>query len=794
MFLNYLKIAWRNLWRNKLYSSINIGGLALGLAVCMLIMLYVAHEHSYDHFHKNTSRIFSVYTSGTYGGQTVNTSHMGYEYGPAAAKNDTRIQAFVRTQKPFGAPLLVNNAAKTVKYPESQLLYADANFFDFFSFPLVSGSAATVLQQPFTIVVSEKMAQKYFGHQNPVGKVLYLTADSTYLFQVSGVMKNMPSNSSIQADFAAAISSMKGMKENQHVVTGVNFKTYFLLQHAADITPVQQTLQLTAEKSDPEMHSQYHLLPLADEHFEMDTDQAAGIRYLHIFPFVAGLVLLLALVNFMSLSTARATLRAKEIGVRKVTGASRRVIAAQFYMESALYTLLAFVLAYLIYLFLHRYFLDILQIAIDESFVNGVQALGIMTILLLVTTAIAGSYPAIVLSAFKPITTLQGSLSHNSGGAWVRKLFTTLQFVIAVTLIISGIVIGKQLYYMRHTDTGVNRENIVMISIHKSMGTHYPAFKKDVANLNGVKQVATMRYPMYTSYDMYGGNSNDNSEPVVFKMLNVDNDFISLLGIRWKVSPATPAAIAQRGHIVVNESLARKLQLPSQPVGRQITAPPGEVITVAGVVRDFNFQSFSSRIDGLGLFVAPDTLSYWTAFGSTMLVKTTPHTNLPALLAGIKNTYERFDKENPFAYQFMDDAFNAMFKAEDRLAGIFNLFIGLTVLIAGMGLFGLATFAAQQRTKEISIRKVLGANVLSITTQLSKDYVKLVLLAVLIASPIAWWAMHNWLQHFAYSIRLNGWIFVTAGLLAVIIALCTVSFQALKAAMASPVKGLKNSY
>jgi len=791
MFLNYLKIAWRNLWRNKLYSSINIGGLALGLAVCMLIMLYVAHEHSYDHFHKNTSRIFSVYTSGTYGGQSVNSLHMDYEYGPAAIKNDPRIQTFLRTQKPFGAPLLVNNAAKNIKFPEPQLLYADTNFFDFFSFPLVNGSAATVLQQPFTIVVSEKMAQKYFGHQNPVGKVLYLTADSTYLFQVSGVMKDLPSNSSIQADFVASISSMKGMKENLGIVAGMNFKTYFLLHHAADMTPVQKNMQLAAEKSDPEMHSQYHLLPLADEHFKMNTDQASGNKYLHIFPFVAGLVLLLALVNFMSLSTARATLRAKEIGVRKVTGASRRVIAAQFYIESALYTLLAFVLAYLIYALFHRSFLDILQISIDEAFVNGTQTLGIMVALLLITTAVAGSYPAIVLSAFKPIATLQGVMSNKSGGIRVRKLFTTLQFVIAVTLIISGIVIGKQLYYMRHTDTGVNRENIVMITIHKTMGTHYPAFKKDATQLNGVKQTATMRYPMYTSYDMYGGKSNNSNEPVIFKMLNVDNDFISLMGIRWKVSPAIPATIAQRGNVVVNESLARKLQLPTQPVGLQITAPPGEVVTVAGVVKDFNFQSFSSKIDGLGLFVAPDTLSYWTAFGSTMFVKTSPNTNLPTLLASLKNTYERFDKENPFEYQFMDDAFNALFKAEDRLADIFNLFIGLTILIAGMGLFGLATFAAQQRTKEISIRKVLGASVLSITTQLSKDFIKLVLLAVIIASPIAWWAMHNWLQYFAYSIHLSGWIFVAAGLLAVIIALCTVSFQALKAAMANPMRGLK---
>jgi putative ABC transport system permease protein len=787
MFINYIKIAWRNLWRNKLYSSINIGGLALGLAVCMLIMLYVAHEHSYDKFHKNTDRIFSTYTRGAYNGDTINMLYSDYSFAPATAQNDDHITAFLRTFKPFSGPVIVSNTAKTARFSETNLLFADANFFNFFSFKLRSGSAATVLQRPYTVALSQKMAQKYFGTDNPIGKTLTLTTDSSYLFEVSGVMENMPSNSSIQADFVAALSSMSSMNENKTFLTGPNFKTYFLLQHPNDVARVQQNMQLAANKNKADLETRYLLAPLTSLHFEMSSD--GGDKYLRIFPFVAGLVLLLALVNYMSLSTARATLRAKEIGIRKVTGATRRVIAGQFYIESALYTLLAFALAYMLYLLLYHWFLNVLQISIDRAFVNGTQALSIMIILLLITTAVAGSYPAMVLSAFKPIATLSGNMSSKSGGARVRKIFTTLQFVIAVTLIISGIVISKQLYYMRHKDTGVNRENILMVSIQKTMGTHYATFKKEVQTLSGVKQAATMRYPMYSSYDMFGGK-DENNEPVIFKMLTVDEQFLPLLDIQWKVPPVAATDISQRGHIIVNEALARKLQLPAQPIGKKITADSKDPTIVAGVLKDFHYQSLNNKIDALGLFVGPDSLSFWTAYGCTMYVKVNAKTNLPTLVAGIKNSYERFDKENPFEYQFMDDAFNALFKAEDRLANIFNLFIGLTIFIAGIGLFGLATFAAQQRTKEISIRKVLGASVVNITTLLSKDFIKLVLLSILLAAPIAWWAMHSWLQGFAYAIDLSWWIFALAGLLTIFIAIVTVSFQALKAAVANPVKGL----
>ena len=791
MFRNYIKIAWRNILWNKLYSTINIGGLALGLTICMLIMLYVAHERSFDRFHANADRIFSISQKSEFGGDTINLQSMAYNMAPEAAKNDERIAAYLRLLTPFNTTIVISNAEKGVKFSEKEVLYADANFFSFFSFQLLNGNAKAVLNQPFSVVISEKMRQKYFGSENPIGKTLKIKADSSYVFQVSGVMKDMPSNTDINAEFIIPVSGMRAMQENAGIKDGGNFKTYFLLKDANHVADAQRIIQLSADKNAAGPQGKYLLTSLPDQHLSLNFNDSSAGKYLKIFPIVAALVLLLALVNYMSLSTARATLRAKEIGVRKVTGASRKIIAAQFYVESALYTILAFALAYVLYTLFHDSFLTVLQIQIDDSFVNGTQVLAFMTILLLLTIAVAGSYPSIVLSAFKPVATLGGKMDAKSGGGKVRKIFTTLQFTISVVLIICGIIIYNQLYFIRHTDTGVNRENVLTIPIQKTMGTNYQAFREEIQNLAGVKQVAMARYSMYQGYDMFASTGEGKTEPVVLKMLTVDQNFIPLMGIKWEIPPVLASSVTQPKTIVLNESLRDELKLPANPLGQKIGTGGDDKVEVVGVVKDFNFQSLSSKIDGLGIFAAPDTSAYWTAFGSTLYVKINPNTNLPTIISKLKNSYGRFDKENAFEYQFVDDAFNAMFKAEERLAGLFGLFMGLTLLIAMMGLYGLSTFTAQQRTKEIGIRKVLGATVTQITTLLSKDFLLLVLIAIMIASPIAWYAMNQWLQDFAYRITIEWWVFALAGIMALLIAFLTISYQAIKAALANPVKSLR---
>jgi len=799
MIKNYIKIAWRYLLRHRLFSLINISGLAIGLAVCMLIMLYVAHEHSYDRFQKNADRIFIPTPQLTMNGSTMNLDFVSYAAGPIISQGQPTVEGYIRTLGYFKPVIASSATTPDKKFSEKKLVFADPNFFKFFSFKLLSGDASNVLTKPFSVVISQEMAKKYFGDENPVGKLITLKTDSAYTYQVTGVAENCPSNSSIEYNFVASGSSFLTMKEardyvgSQEISFG-SFNLYLLLRHPSDTANLRRNLNAMATvnkgKDSPDM--KFLLKALSDTHLNFNSGDQSNIKYLKIFPVVAVLVLLLALVNYMSLSTAQATLRAKEIGVRKVSGASRKSIATQFYVESGLYALLSFVLGYLICYLFKPVFLNVLQLKIDDTFLYNPLVLSLLGILLLVTILVAGSYPSFVLSAFNPVITLKGKMSKQSGGVTVRKVFTTLQFSISVGLIICGIIIDRQLYYFRHADTGVNKENVVMIPVGASFGKNYASFNHDVRSLAGVANVATSRYAMFTSYDNYEIEGKTKEQNVMLNALSVDNNFMSLVGLKWKYPPSSPSKLTGNDKLVINELAIEKLHLSGNPVGSFIKSGSRNV-EIVGVVKNFNFGSMEYAIQPLGLFIVPDTHPYWTMReGSNLFAKIKPHTNLPTLLSTMESIYKKYDKDTPFNYTFMDDSFNAQYKAEDRLASIFSIFTVLTIVLAGMGLFGLAAFTIEQRTKEIGIRKILGASLSSITSLLSVDFLKLVLLSILIASPIAWWAMHGWLEHFAYRIHIQCWMFGAAGLLAVVVALITISYHAIKAAIANPVNSLRS--
>jgi len=795
MIKNYLKIAWRNLIRQKLFSLINISGLATGLAVCMLIILYVVHEYSYDRFHKNANRIFTLTESFKLGGQDMQMEYTSYATASLVHQAEPSIAGVMRTYTSHN-DVIIENPSNKARFSEGNMLFADENFFSFFSFKLLSGNAKSVFNKTFSIVISQNMAKKYFGNQDPVGKTLKITTDKTYLYEVTGVSEQVPSNSSISFDFLAPNSSLKMMTESKQLfdsqyIQGGNFKTYLLLNHPEDKTKLNISLQSLIKKNTNINNDKLVLTALPDTHIKQGFDDSSNIKYLKIFPLVAGLILLLALVNYMSLSTARSTLRAKEVGVRKVTGASRKSLAMQFYVESTLYACLSFILGYVLCFFFKSSFLNILQLKIDDSFFYSDTVLISLSGLLLLTILIAGSYPSIVLSAFKPVVTLKGKMSKQAGGTIVRKIFTTLQFTISVALIICGIIIDRQLYYFRHTDTGVNRENVVMIPVSSKFGNQYQSFRKDIQALAGISEVATSHYPMYKGYDMFfvpgAGKDSDLGMPV----LSVDENFIPTLNIKWKISPVSKDITIASKKIVVNEMAVEKLKLPANPIGGIVDFGGKQKYEITGVVKNFNYSSLASTVGPLCMFVSSDTTN-WGVVGGCLFTKIKPRTNLPTLLNSIQTIYKKYEQDTPFNYTFMDDAFNQQYKAEDRLASIFSIFTVITILLAGMGLFGLAAFTIEQRTKEIGVRKILGASLSSISTLLSRDFLKLVLLAILIASPVAWWAMHNWLQNFAYRIHIQWWMFASAGLLAIIIAIITVSYHALKAAIANPVKSLRS--
>jgi len=798
MIQNYIKIAWRNLLRHKLFSFINIAGLAVGLAVCMLIMLYVVHEHTYDRFSKNADRVFIPNAMIKMRGNIVNTmGNMSYATGPIISLGQPTVESYMRTLAYFEPVIASNPSLTDRKFSEKNLVFADPGFFKFFSFKILSGDANSVLVNPHSVVISQEMAKKYFGDENPIGKTITLKTDSAYTYQVTGVAENSPSNSSIQYNFVVPNSSFLTMKEAkkylgpQKIGFGT-FKLYLLLKHASDTVTLKRGLDFFGKKNKDFEDMTFSLKPLTDLHLNFSDGDQSNTKYLAVFPLVAVLILLLALVNYMSLSTARATLRAKEIGVRKVSGASRKSVAAQFYVESGLYAMLSFVLGYVICYILKPVFLNVLQLKIDDSFLYSPLVITLLGALLLITILVAGSYPSLVLSAFNPVVTLKGKMSRQSGGVTVRKIFTTLQFTISVGLIICGIVIDRQLYYFRHADTGINKENIVMIPVGSSFGKNYPAFYNDIKSLAGVSNVATSRYAMFTGYDMYEIEGKTKDQTVMLNALSIDNNFMSVLGLKWKHPPLSALHLTGNDKLVINELAIEKLHLSGNPVGTFVKSGTRN-IEIAGVVKNFNFGSMEYAIQPLGLFIAPNTLQYWTMGpGCNLFAKIKPHTNLPTLLSSIENIYKKYDKDTPFNYTFMDDSFNAQYKAEDRLASIFSIFTIITIVLAAMGLFGLAAFTIEQRTKEIGIRKVLGASMSSINSLLSKDFLKLVLLSILVASPVAWWFMHNWLQGFAYRIHIQWWMFAGAGLLAVIVAIVTVSYHAIKAAIANPVNSLRS--
>jgi len=786
MFKNYLKISWRNLIQNKVYSFINITGLAIGLAVCMLIVLYVGHEYSYDRFHKNAERIFSVKSKIKLGNDSLYLTQLPYTTPVELQQTEPSVEAFLRVRQEREA-IIQNNQEPSLKFAENKFFFADANFFTFFSFKLQRGNKDQVLQNPFSVVISQNIAKKYFGEKDPVGKTIRY--NNTYDFIVTGVAGKIPSNSSIEFDFITSISSLYSIaaKDSGQAMEENNFSTYFLLKQPADISTVEQQLLRLGQPKNKAI-GRYIGTPLTSLRLSEATDNS-NTKYLKIFPFVAALILILALINYMSLSTARSTTRTKEIGVRKVLGADRKMIASQFFVESLLFTSIAFVLGYVLCNLFRPLFFDLMQINIDGSFLLNQYILLSFGLLFIITAILAASYPSILLSAYRPVVVLYGKLSRQSGGISVRKFFTVFQFSISVILIVCGIVINKQIDFFRNTDTGVNRENIVLIPFTSNAAKHYEALKKDIGSISATRQVSTALHPMYKGYDMMGTKATSTGQFVFIPWMLVDQDFISLLGLQWKIKPQDSLFYNNDSAVILNETALQKLGMGNDAVGRKMD----DELTVAGVLKDFNYASLQNKIEALCLFVTKDndSSSLWTKNGGCFFVKINPNVNISRFINEAKTVYGKYDGESPFTYNFLDDAFDAMYKAEDRLLKLLTAFTVFAIFIACLGLFGLAAFMVIQRTKEVGVRKVLGASVAQVTFLLSKDFAKLVLISVVIAAPIAWWIMDKWLTAFAYRTPISWWVFGITACITLSVALITISVQAIKAAVANPVKSLR---
>ena len=795
MLKHYFYLAWRNLTKNRIYSFINITGLAIGLAVCMLIVLYVAHESRYDRFHKNADKIFWVQGKIKMGSDSIFVASMSYPTGPMIQKSEPSVESFLR-YKIQGRNTVVQNAAEpSRKFSEEKFMFADSNFFDFFSFKLLKGSAETVLKNPFSVVISTSTARKYFGNEDPIGKTLRL--NNSYDFIVTGAANKIPSNSSIDFDFVASLSSIVGMREERRslssqVLENGMFTTYFSLKRASDVTKLEARLQQIHEATakDEEDKATYLATALADTHLNANYADKSNLKYLKIFPFVAALVLLLALINYMSLTTARASTRAKEIGVRKVLGARKTWIAIQFFVESTIFTAIAFALGFGLCMLFQPSFFNFLGIDVDKEFLYHPIVILSFGGIFLLSAVLAASYPALLLSAYKPVMVLYGKISKQAGNVSIKKFFTVFQFTISIALIICSMIIMQQISYLKNTDTGIDRENVVMIPFSSTIGQSYGAFKSEIAAIPGVGQLATSQVAMYKGNDIVGVKPKNSDKMIFLPILSVDEKFVDVLGLEWKIQPKDPVFYRKENVMLLNETALEKLNLGNDPLSQTID----DQYSVAGVLKDFNYYSLQDEIASLGLIITSekDTVGGWGKRGGCLFAKVNPNTNLPGLINRMKTVYEGYDKAKPFTFQFMDEAFGELYRAEDKLSRILGVFTLFMIIIACLGLLGLTTFMIMQRTKEIGIRKVLGASVNQLSGLLSWNFIKMVVLAILIASPIAWYAMNKWLQDFAYRVDINWWVFVLAGVGALVIAALTISIQTIRAAMANPVDSLRS--
>lgn len=792
MFKNYLKIALRNIKRHKGYSFINIAGLAVGMACCILILLWVRDELSFDRFHHNLDNIYRVIR------QEQDTAEAGKDAltpPPLAAALKEKFPAITHaTRLGSWRRWLVTYGEK--KFYETRYRCADPDFFEMFNFPFIKGNPEKALLNTYSVVLTEKMAEKYFGNEDPMGKTLNI--NKQFDVTVTGVIKNVPENSTLKFDLILPFRVLL-LKELLGEETGKNwgfnsFSTFVMLNKSSSAKEPGPKIAGIFKEHNEEDTDLALLQPFKDIHLysniKFDLDSVGDIKYVTIFSLLALFVLIIACINFMNLTTAKSAKRAKEVGLRKVIGAKRPQLIWQFFGESILMSCFAFLLALILVELMLPLFNNLSGKNLSLTPSSNITIYLGFVFITLITGILAGSYPALLLSAFQPIKTLKGSSNVNVTGKnrtpLFRKILVVTQFTLSIGLIIGTTVIYTQLRFMREKDLGINREQIVYISMAESVTNKYESIKKEFLRIPDVLKVtASLALPTNIrsspgSPQWEGKDPNNNMQ---IKADFVDYDYIETFQIKMAQGRSFSREFPTdtEAAYIVNEEAVRRMGLES-PVGKQFSFwdRKGKII---GVMKDFHFRPMHHQIQPLVFKIFPD----WFR---VIYVRIKPG-NIPATLESLKKTWSQVNPGYPFEYRFLDEQFDQLYRAEERMGKLTKYFTVLGILIACLGLFGLASFMAEQRTKEIGIRKALGASVGNIILLLSREFTKLVLAATIIAWPIAYFTMNHWLQNFAYRIGIGWWVFIMSASLTIIIAFLTVSYQSIKAAVANPVEALR---
>lgn len=816
MFKNYFKIALRNLTKHRFYSLVNIAGLATGVASCLIISLFILNELSYDTQHVNRDRIYRVNFRIKFGNLDYDMAVTPPALATAVLQDYPEVEAVarIRTQGSY----LVKKDKENFK--EKDIAFADSSFFKVFTIPFLHGNPAKALTEPNTIVVSRRIADKYFPNENPIGQTL--TFFNNWNNKIVGVMENFPDNSQFHFDI---LVSMLNLDESKNTVwLSNNFHTYVLLKKGTDAKGLEkkffgmqekyvgpQIREFLGAENTPEKLAadgsifKFWLIPITDVHLRAKTmvevEPAGDIVYIYLFGAIALFILVIACINFMNLSTARSANRAKEVGVRKVLGSLRSHLVRQFLLESVLISVMAFLLALgLAFVFLPT-FNDLsgkhLHIPVaDPNFL--VLFIGLS----LFVGALAGVYPSFFLSAFKPVNVLKGKLALGMKSGLIRSGLVVFQFTISIFLIVGTITINRQLTYIQQKKIGFNKDQVIVIREANAMGDQLESFKNEMlkdshilsATISGSLPVSGTDRNNSTYWPM--GKEPTQENMVGMQRFNVDYDYIETLGMEIKDGrDFSRDFISDSTGIIVNEAAAQAFNIAADPIGKKIETfafaggsnsidkDKRDIFTVVGVVKNFHFESLRDNITPLGIFLSKSTGLISFRFQSK---------NVNDVIAALEKKWKQMAPTQPFEYTFLDDDFSSMYATEQRLGKIFAIFAGLAIIIACLGLFALSAFTAEQRTKEIGIRKVLGATVTSIVLLLSKEFGKLIVIAFVIAAPISWFAVKWWLQSYTYKTEVGVLVYVLAGVSAFLVAWLTMGYQSIKAAASNPVNSLRS--
>jgi len=806
MFKNYFIIAWRNLAKEKIYSSIKVGGFALGIAACLLIALFIRDELSYDRYIPNGNRIYRVVRDWNENGEHFIGTSLPAPFAKALKEEFPEVEQVGRLNQfeLFGAGSNeLRRADKIMNTYEEGFAYADQGFLDMLQIPMVYGNRAHVLDEPGTIVISKRKADKYFPNENPIGKTFIINNNVSKPYRITGVM-DFPSHSHFQSDFLLTLEGgfYPGEQTNWMSET---YYTYVMLRPGTDVAQLetkfsfitkkymipsrQQDGMVDAEKLAEKIR--YQLQPVSDIYLKSagigDCLTHGDIRFIWLFGIIAGFILVIASINFINLSTAKSANRAKEVGLRKTVGSNKVNLIGQFLTESVLYSVLSFILGIMLAVMLLPYFNMLSAKSLMIPWAELWWVMPFLAISSVVIGILAGLYPSFYLSSFQPISVLKGSLSRGSKRSTMRSALVIFQFTISIILIIGTLIIYRQVGYILNKKLGFDKEQVLLLQGANTMGDQVTSFKNELLKLPEVKNVTVGDYLPISGTKRNGmpfwkeGKSKIDL-PVSGQLWEVDHDYINTMGMNivkgrnFSVDVPTDYSKA----IIINQKLAKELGL-ADPIGKRIQHP-WHAFEVIGIVEDFNYESMKQEIGGLCLVMG----------NSPNIVSVKVNTSdMSRTLHSITGVWDGFSPNQPIRYAFLDESFARMYADVQRMGRIFSTFALLAIIVACLGLFALSSFMTVQRTKEIGIRKVLGASISNVTFILSKNFLALVAISNIIAWPVAYYFMNKWLQDFAYRIDMGWWMFILSGGVALMIALFTVSFQAIKAAVANPVESLR---